>query len=114
MDAIAWGCLTALVVTRIRFSRNALWVLWASGVALLVFSLCFSLTGDAWGLGRTGLDMMVVAVGTCLVIAAVAQSGWKATRIAGPLLRLGERSYEAYLTHMFVGVGGFGLVVRSV
>jgi len=113
MDAIALGCLTALVVRRIRFSRNALWVLWASGVALLVFSLCFSLTGDAWGLERTGLDMTVVAVGTCLVIAAVAQSGWKAPRIAGPLLRLGERSYEVYLTHMFVVFGAFGLFVRA-
>ena len=113
MDAIALGCLTALVVTRIRFSRNALRALWVSGVALLVFSLCFSLTGDAWGLERTGLDMTVVAVGTCLVIAAVAQSEWKAPRIFGPLLRLGERSYEVYLTHMFVVFGAFGLFVRA-
>jgi len=113
MDAIALGCLTALVVTRIRFSRNALRALWVSGVALLVFSLCFSLTGDAWGLERTGLDMTVVAVGTCLVIAAVAKSGWKAPRIFGPLLRMGERSYEVYLTHMFVVFGAFGLFVRA-
>jgi len=113
MDAIALGCLTALVVTRIRFSRNALRALWVSGVALLVFSLCFSLTGDAWGLERTGLDMTVVAVGTCLVIAAVAQSEWKAPRILGPLLRLGEQSYEVYLTHMFVVFVAFGLFVRA-
>src|SRR5258708_39905193 len=57
--------------------------------------------------------MTVVAVGTCLVIAVVAQSGWKAPRIAGPLLRLGERSYEVYLTHMFVVFGAFGLFVRA-
>ena len=113
MDAIALGCLTALVVSRIRFSQIALWVVWAVGVVLLVFSLCFSLTGDAWGLERTGLDMTVVAVGTCMVIAAVAQSKWKATRIIGPLLRLGERSYEVYLTHMFVVFGAFGLFVRA-
>jgi peptidoglycan/LPS O-acetylase OafA/YrhL len=111
MDAIALGCLTALVVSRIRLSRIALWVLWAMGVALLVFSLCFSMTGDAWGLERSGLDMTVVAVGTCLVIAAVAQSEWKAPRIFGPLLRLGERSYEVYLTHMFVVFGVFGIFV---
>ena len=113
MDAIAWGCLTALVVPRIRLSRIALWVVWAVGVALLVFSLCFSMTGDAWGLERTGLDMTVVAVGTCLVIAAVAQLEWKGPRIIGPLLRLGERSYEVYLTHMFVVFGAFGLFVRA-
>ena len=113
MDAIALGCLTALVVSRIRFSRISLWMAWAVGVALLVFSLCFSLTSDAWGLGRTGLDMTVVAVGTCLVIAAVAQSGWKAPRMIAPLLRLGERSYEVYLTHMFVVFWAFGLFVRA-
>jgi len=113
MDAIALGCLTALVVSKIRFSRMALWAAWAAGVALLVFSLCFSLTGDAWGLERTGLDMTVVAVGTCLVIAAVAQSEWKGPRIVGPLLRLGERSYEVYLTHMFVVFAAFGIFVRA-
>ena len=111
MDAIALGCLTALVVSRIWLSRIVLWVLWVIGVALLVFSLCFSMTGDAWGLERAGLDMTVVAVGTCLVIAAVAQSEWKAPRIFGPLLRLGERSYEVYLTHMFVVFGVFGIFV---
>jgi len=113
MDAIALGCLTALVMTRIRFSRNALWVSWAIGIVLLVFSLCFSMTGDAWGLERTGLDMTVVAVGTCLVIAAVAQSEWKGPWLFAPLLRLGERSYEVYLTHMFVVFGAFGLFVRA-
>ena len=113
MDAIALGCLTALMVSRIRLSQIALWAGWAVGVALLVFSLCFSMTGAAWGLEQTGLDMTVVAVGTCLVIAAVAQSEWKAPRIIGPLLRLGERSYEVYLTHMFVVFGAFGLFVRA-
>jgi len=112
MDAIALGCLTALVVPRIRFSRMSLWVVGAVGVVLLVFSLCFSVTGAAWGLERTGLDMTVVAVGTCLVIAAVAQSEWKGPWIIGPVLRLGERSYEVYLTHMFVVFGAFGLFVR--
>jgi len=113
MDAIALGCLTALVVSRIRFSRNVSWAAWTAGVALLIFSLCFSLRGEAWGLERTGLDMTVVALGTCLVIAAVAQSNWRGPRILSPLLKLGERSYEVYLTHMFVVFGAFGLFVRA-
>jgi peptidoglycan/LPS O-acetylase OafA/YrhL len=113
MDAIALGSLTALVVSRIRFSRIALWTACAVGVALLVFSLCLSLIGNKWGLERIGLDMTVVAVGTCLVIAAVAQSNWKGPRIISPLLRLGERSYEVYLTHMFVVFAAFGLFVRA-
>jgi peptidoglycan/LPS O-acetylase OafA/YrhL len=111
MDAIALGCLTALVVPRIRFSRNGLRAVWATGVAMLIFSLCFSMTSAARGLERSGLDMTVVGVGTCLVIAAVAQSKWKGPRIIGPLLSLGERSYEIYLTHMFVVFGVFGIFV---
>jgi peptidoglycan/LPS O-acetylase OafA/YrhL len=113
MDAIALGCLTALVVSRFRFSRAALGTVGAIGVVLLVFSLCFSLEADAWGLERTGLDMTVVALGTCMVIVAVAQKNWKAPRVISPLLKLGERSYEVYLTHMFVVFGTFGLFVRA-
>lgn len=113
MDAIALGCLTALVASRLRFSRAALRTVGAIGVVLLVFSLCFSLEADAWGLERTGLDMTVVALGTCMVIAAVAQKNWKGPRVISPLLKLGERSYEVYLTHMFVVFGAFGLFVRA-
>jgi peptidoglycan/LPS O-acetylase OafA/YrhL len=113
MDAIALGCLTALVASRLRFSRAALRTVGAIGVVLLVFSFCFSLEADAWGLERTGLDMTVVALGTCMVIAAVAQKNWKGPRVISPLLKLGERSYEVYLTHMFVVFGAFGLFVRA-
>jgi peptidoglycan/LPS O-acetylase OafA/YrhL len=113
MDAIALGCLTALVVSRFRFSRALLRTVGAIGVVLLVFSLCFSLEAGAWGLERTGLDMTLVALGTCMVIAAVAQTNWKGPRVISPLLKLGERSYEVYLTHMFVVFGAFGLFVRA-
>jgi len=113
MDAIALGCLTALVVSRFRMSRIALRAVCGIGVVLLVFSLCFSLQGEAWGLGRTGLDMTVLAVGTCMVIAAVAQSNWRGPRVIIPLLRLGERSYEVYLTHMFVVFGAFQLFMLA-
>lgn len=101
MDAIALGCLTALLVSRIQFSRQALRVLLSVGLLLLVFILCFSLRAYTW-LGDIGLEMTVLAVGTCLVIIAAAQTQWKAPRLLTPLLNLGQRSYEVYLTHMFV------------
>ncbi|HET6933007.1 MAG TPA: acyltransferase [Candidatus Acidoferrum sp.] len=113
MDAIALGCLTALVVARFRFPRRALWIGGGLGVVLMIFCLCFSLRADEWGLDRTGLDMTVLAAGTCMVIAAVAQTNWSGPRALGPLLRLGERSYEIYLTHMFVVFGMFGLFVMA-
>jgi len=111
MDAIALGCLTALLVSRFRLSRIALWTVCTIGVVLLLFSLCFSLQAEAWGLDRTGLDMTILAVGTCMVIAVVAQSNWKSPRAIGPLLRLGQGSYEVYLTHMFVVFAVFQLFV---
>jgi peptidoglycan/LPS O-acetylase OafA/YrhL len=109
MDAIALGCLTALFVARRRLSRATLWIMGGMGVALLVFSLCFSLRAYLWGLGRSGLDMTILAVGACMVIATVAQTQWRAPSVLSPLLKLGQRSYEIYLTHMFVVIALFSL-----
>ena len=53
-----------------------------------------------------------MAVGTCLVIAAAAQTQWTAPRWLRPLLTYGRRSYEVYLTHMFVVFTGFGLFLK--
>lgn len=55
--------------------------------------------------------MTVLAIGTCLVIATVAQANWRGPRAIRPLLNLGQRSYEVYLTHMFVVFGLFQLFV---
>lgn len=113
MDAIALGCLTALLVSRIRFSRLILWILGSLGTALLFFCLCFSLRAEAWGLDRLGMDMTVLAVGTCMVVATVAQTKWKTARVMSPVLTLGRRSYEVYLTHMFVVFSLFRLFVLA-
>jgi peptidoglycan/LPS O-acetylase OafA/YrhL len=113
MDAIALGCLTALFVGRRSLSRKALWAVWSFGTALLIFSLAFSIRAYTWGLGRNGLNMTILAVGTCMVITAVAQALWQAPRILKPLLKLGQRSYEVYLTHIFVVLGLFNLFVAA-
>jgi peptidoglycan/LPS O-acetylase OafA/YrhL len=102
MDAIAFGCLTALLLARIKLRRRMLRMLGGFGIASLIFVLGFSLRAEAWGLARSGLDMTLVAIGACLVIAAAAESHWTSPRILVPLLKLGQYSYEVYLTHMFV------------
>ncbi len=111
MDAIASGCLTALLVKRFQFSRVVLWTVGIAGTVLLIFSLCFSLQAEAWGLSRVGLDMTVLAFGACMVIATVAQKNWKGPRAMRPFLNLGQCSYEVYLTHMLVVFGLFQLFV---
>jgi len=111
MDAIAMGCLTAMLLAGRKVSRRMVWVCGSVGAALLVFCFGFSLTAYKIGLGKSGLLMSVVGVGACLVIAAAVTSGWKAPRVLAPVLQMGQRSYEIYLTHMFVVIGVFAVFV---
>jgi peptidoglycan/LPS O-acetylase OafA/YrhL len=113
MDAIALGCLTALLLSKRTLSRATLWTIGSLGAALLIFSLCFSIRAYIWGLGRNGLNMTILAVGACMIIATAAQTRWRAPRILSPLLKLGQRSYEIYLTHMFVVFALFSLFLRA-
>ena len=109
MDAIALGCLTALLLSKKHLSRAALWTAGSLGTALLIFSLCFSIRAYIWGLGRNGLNMTILAIGACLLIATAAQTQWQTPRLLSPILQLGRRSYEIYLTHMFVVFALFAL-----
>jgi peptidoglycan/LPS O-acetylase OafA/YrhL len=98
VDAIALGCLTALALCAVRLERHQVWLAGLAGTAVLTFSLVSTLPA----LVHTGLDMSIVAVGTCLTIAASEQSAWRSPVVLRPLVGLGQRSYETYLTHMFV------------
>jgi len=113
MDAIALGCLTALLVARRQLARRALLAMGGVGIALLIFNLCFSIRAESWELGRYGLNFTVLALATCMVIAAAAQTKWRSPRVFTPFLLLGHRSYEVYLTHMFVVFGFFHLFLLA-
>jgi peptidoglycan/LPS O-acetylase OafA/YrhL len=113
MDAIALGCLTALVVSRVKFSRAALRVFAAAGISLLLLILDFSVEPFLWmSLGRHGLEESILAIGTSLIIIAAVQTQWTSPRILRPLLRIGRNSYEIYLTHMFVVFALFDLFLK--
>jgi peptidoglycan/LPS O-acetylase OafA/YrhL len=111
MDAIALGCLTALFLSRRPLSRSLIFAFAGLGALLLIFCLCFTTQMQQLGLQKAGLGMSLLAVGTCLLIAAAAESKWQAPRLLGPLLAYGRRSYEIYLTHMFVVFAFFDLFV---
>jgi peptidoglycan/LPS O-acetylase OafA/YrhL len=102
MDGIALGCLAAIFCAGRRFSRNTLRALAAGGLTIMGLGLLSSTEAWKQALDRSGLYMSLLAIGTCMVITAAAQSNWKSPRILLPLAALGERSYEVYLTHMFV------------
>ena len=113
MDAIALGCITAIVLARKPLTRATIWTFAIIGTALLTFSLAFSLRAYAWRLGRTGLDMTILAVGTCMLIAFFAQTRWQAPRLLTPLRILGQRSYEIYLTHVFIVLALFHIFLAA-
>ncbi len=102
MDAIALGCLTAMLLSSKQLTRAQTYLCGVAGSALLIFSLGCSLQAYRCGLGRNGLYFTVLATGVCFVILAATQSRWRAPRVFAPILELGRRSYEIYLTHMFV------------
>ncbi len=109
MDAIALGCLTAIARSRIMIPRQAIRVLVGLGTLFILLILGLSDQVEAWGLARSGLDMTILAIGACMVMVAAAQTEWKSPRALFPLITLGRRSYEVYLTHMFVVFASFGL-----
>jgi peptidoglycan/LPS O-acetylase OafA/YrhL len=113
MDAIALGCLTALASAQFSLSRVALRGIAAIGATLAIFILCFAAQPANLALEGAGLDMTVLALGTCMLIVAAAQTNWKSPRALHPLLLLGQYSYEVYLTHMFVVFALFHLFLRS-
>ncbi len=113
MDAIALGCLNAMLLAGRRLSRPVVLLCGTGGSALIVFTLGFSLTAYRLGLGKNGLAMSVLAIGVCLVMTATSQSCWHAPRLLTPLLALGRRSYEIYLTHEFIVLALFALFVHA-
>lgn len=113
MDAIALGCLTALLLARHQFSRRATRIMLILGTLLLAFTLCFLQAVVPLGLAATGLDMTLIALATCLIITAVARANWRAPLVLSPLRNLGQRSYEIYLTHMFMVFAMFNLFVLA-
>jgi peptidoglycan/LPS O-acetylase OafA/YrhL len=112
MDAIALGCLTALLVRRVRFSRIVLRAFTAVGATLIVSILVGLRLIYVPLITKPGLDMTIIALGTCMIMIAAAQTHWKGPRLLAPLLRLGQGSYEVYLTHMFVVFALFTIFVK--
>jgi peptidoglycan/LPS O-acetylase OafA/YrhL len=111
MDAIALGCLTALIASRTRFSSPVLRILAVGGMAVVTLVLGVSNRVYSTVIGRSGLEMTILAVGTCMIIIAAAQTQWTSPRILAPALSLGRNSYEVYLLHMFVVFTFFDLFV---
>jgi len=108
LDCIAIGCLAAWLHERALhvdaarsgwFMRSCLVV----GVLLICLVVVLRETVDSLGLARAGLHVTVLAVGTALLLLAIAELPMDGRLRSSSWLQLvGKSSYEIYLTHMFV------------
>lgn len=102
MDSIALGCITAMLARSIKLSSAVAWIARLSGAALMLLVCAANPIAAGLGLYKTGLDATALALGTCLVMLAIAQSNAPGTKFTAPIRWYGRHSYEIYLTHMFL------------
>jgi peptidoglycan/LPS O-acetylase OafA/YrhL len=124
MDGIAFGCLAAIVTTKIRLSDKANLAFRISGALLCLLITVFRGIAVRLAFYKAGLDMTVLEIGSALLLIALQQNSenhlvneptsgkpdrvFSVDRIGEALYRstaflrwFGRNSYEVYLTHMF-------------
>ena len=113
MDAIALGCLCALATNRLFASerlaspsfRRSLLALQIAGAALMFWIALWPPVPWMVPIGRAGLDGSLLALATCLIMAATVLRRSIGSRWTEPLRWMGRRSYEIYLTHSLFVIG---------
>ena len=117
MDAIAMGCLTALLVTHLqsrkygcrRAQRLLLTILEAIGAALMLLLAIWPrwhwLRPALHLLGRSGLDDTLLPFGVCLIMLGTVLRGARGRPWTAPLRWFGRQSYEVYMLHEFIVIG---------
>jgi peptidoglycan/LPS O-acetylase OafA/YrhL len=123
MDAIALGCLTALVVSRLQESRSPLLNRARSLIALQLLGCAMMALVMAWPtwpwykraghlLDQSTLYATILPLGVCFVMAATVLRGSRGALWTAPVRWFGRHSYEIYMTHEFVAIYGAYLMLR--
>ncbi len=119
MDAIALGCITALITAWAKPrapSRKLLLALQILG-AVLIFWILLSprwywIRPTMRSLAHASLDQTILPLGTCLVIFGSVLRNRPGRMWTAPVRWFGRHSYEVYLTHEFIVILGTELLVK--
>jgi peptidoglycan/LPS O-acetylase OafA/YrhL len=121
MNAIALGCLTALLCNRLSRSAQVrrVWLYITETVGWVLIAWFASwptwhwLHGTNRFLGKHDLDDTLLPLGVCLVMfATVLRSARGGGILTAPLRWFGRHSYEVYLTHEFLVIVGVEAFLR--
>ena len=113
MDAIALGCIAAMVAARACLRRAQLITLQVAGAGLVLLIMTARPLVRAMHIYQVGLDVTCLAIGTCLLQIAIAQRNRSGRWLSAPIRWFGRNSYEVYLTHMFVVTWGIQIFVDA-
>ena len=106
MDAIALGCIAALITRRISLNKISLNIIALTGWGLFLLVFIFRTFVYNIGLTKIGLNISLLSVGTALILIWMQNrhlnGEQKPSPFTGLLRFMGRNSYEVYLTHMFV------------
>ncbi len=106
MDAIALGCLAAMIAARMRMRPATLVSLQVIGAALVLLIMTARPLVRAMHIYQLGLDVTCLALGTCFLQIAIAQRNRAGGLASAPIRWFGRNSYEVYLAHMFIVTWG--------
>jgi len=113
IDTISVGCFIAVISHKYRFSPAIARTLLASGWLLALFIFVFRDIVFQLGITGLGLDLSILAAGTGMLLLGmhnIHRDGLAKDRLAFRWLsRMGNYSYEIYLTHMFVVIAAAGI-----
>ncbi len=109
-DAIAFGCLAALLARR----QHPPWLhgRWVRAIAGLILVAVYVRGID----GHEVWSFTAIAAATAVILVSAshgAPSGWVAGRVTGPVRWMGRHSYELYLFHIVVLAGMRDLISRT-
>lgn len=113
MGAMAAGCAGGIVVSSGRIKKNWIPYMKVAGWILLVSVMLFRSPLYQIGISKIGLNFSMLSIGTVLLLVSwwhEASSG-SSRSIKGLsfIADMGKHSYEIYLSHMFIVLGGVSI-----